>query len=242
MKRSWDAFGQEILDHLSGDEATEIVERDDGYVDVSGGPGAYFAPHEQWLPCEREAIRAARGRVLDIGCGAGRVSLYLQERGHDVMAIDVSPLAVSVAKKRGVRKTRVMKATGVSRKLGTFDTIVMYGNNFGLFENPVRAKWMLRRFHAMTGDDARLIVQSLDPYDTRARHHLAYHRRNRARGRMAGQVRLRVRYKDLATPWFDYLLVSREEMKDIVDGTGWRVTKQTQGGAIYCAVLEKQPV
>ncbi len=240
MKKDWDAFGREIQDHLDGLDATEIVERDDGYIDVSGGSEAYFAPYRKWMECERDAIRSAKGRVLDIGCGAGRVSLHLQEKGHDVLAVDVSPLAVKVAKARGVRSARVMSAVAVSRTLGTFDTIVMYGNNFGLFENPVRARWMLKRFHAMTNPDARLIVQSLDPYDTTANHHRAYHRRNRVRGRMGGQVRIRVRYKIYATPWFDYLLVSREEMRGILVGTGWRVSMFTGDGAIYCAVIEKR--
>jgi SAM-dependent methyltransferase len=239
MKKDWDAFGREILDHMNGQEVTEIVERDDGFIDTSGGPKTYFAPYRAWMDCERDAIRSARGRVLDIGCGAGRVSLHLQEKGHDVLAVDVSPLAVKVARTRGVRNARVASAAAVSRRLGTFDTIVMYGNNFGLFENPVRARWMLRRFHAMTSPDARLIVQSLDPYDTTAEHHRAYHRRNRERGRMGGQVRIRVRYKVYATPWFDYLLVSRKEMREVLEGTGWRVSRFAGDGAIYCAVIEK---
>ena len=242
MRNDWDAFGREILDHMNGEDVVEIVERDDGYIDTSGGAKSYFAPFRKWMDCERDAIRAARGRVLDIDCGAGRVSLHLQKKGHDVLAVDVSPLAVKVTKARGVRRTRVMPATDVSRKLGMFDTIVMYGNNFGLFENPVRAKWMLRRFHAMTSPEARLIVQSCDPYDTKADHHLAYHRRNRARGRMGGQVRIRVRYKTFATPWFDYLLVSRSEMQEILKGTGWRVSRFTDSGAVYCAVIEKSHV
>ncbi len=239
MTKDWDAFGREILDHMNGLQATEVVERDDGFIDLSGGPKSYFAEYRDWLECEREAILSAGGRVLDIGCGAGRVSLYLQMKSHDVLAIDVSPLAVKVAKARGVKRARVLSATAVSKRLGMFDTIVMYGNNFGLFENSVRAKWMLRRFHSMTSPDARLIVESLDPYDTKADHHRAYHRSNRARGRMGGQVRIRVRYKTYATPWFDYLLVSRDEMRGIMEGTGWRVARFTGSGAIYCAVIEK---
>lgn len=239
MRRNEDAFGREIQDYMNGDQVTEIVERDDGYIDVSGGPEAYFAPFRKWMNCERDAIRSAKGRVLDIGCGAGRVALHLQEKGHDVLAVDVSPLAVKVCRQRGVRHARVMSVTAVTKKLGMFDTIVMYGNNFGLVENPVRARWLLRRFDGMTNAGARLIVQSIDPYDTLAKHHLASHRRNRARGRMGGQVRIRVRYKTFATPWFDYLLVSRDEMRGVLAGSDWRVSRFTGEGAIYCAVIEK---
>ncbi|NQT82293.1 class I SAM-dependent methyltransferase, partial [bacterium] len=78
-------------------------------------------------------MRLARGKVLDIGCGAGRNSLYLQQKGLDVLGIDLSPLAIMVCQLRGFKKARVMSITEVDSRLGTFDTIVMYGNNFGLF-------------------------------------------------------------------------------------------------------------
>jgi len=57
---------------------------------------------------------------------------------------------------------------------------------------------------------------------------------------MAGQVRLRVRYRDLKGPWFDYLMVSPEEMTDIVAGTGWHITRlfESEDGP-YTAVIEK---
>ena len=102
---------------------------------MSGGPDAYTAPYRDWADCEKRAIRFARGRVLDIGCAAGRHAIYLQERGHDVLGIDISPLALKVAKLRGLRKTRLLPITKVSRRLGTFDTILLLGNNFGLLAN-----------------------------------------------------------------------------------------------------------
>ncbi len=62
----------------------------------------------------------------------------------------------------------------------------------------------------------------------------------RSRGRIGGQVRLRVRYKTYATAWFDYLLVSKEEMRRIVQGTGWRVTRFIDSGSpSYIGVIEK---
>ena len=57
---------------------------------------------------------------------------------------------------------------------------------------------------------------------------------------MSGQMRIRVRHRSLATPWFDYLFVSRDEMRSLVDGTGWRVPRFVDPhGALYVAVLEK---
>ena len=67
------------------------------------------------------------------------------------MGIDNSPLAIKTAELRGARDARLMSITQVSRKeLGVFDTIVMFGNNFGLFGNAQRARWLLRRLHGMS--------------------------------------------------------------------------------------------
>ncbi len=57
---------------------------------------------------------------------------------------------------------------------------------------------------------------------------------------MSGQVRIRVRHRELATPWFDYLFVSRDERRSLADGTGWRVTRFLDPhGDMYVGVLEK---
>ena len=71
-----DAFGQMLLDAAD----REIVERDDGFV--STAMLVYFAPVRRWAAVERRALRWVRGRVLDVGVGAGRVALELQERGR----------------------------------------------------------------------------------------------------------------------------------------------------------------
>jgi len=235
-----DAYGHAMHDYLHGKGGYEIVEREDGLAASSAGPPAYFAAHRNWDPMERKAIRFARDRVLDIGCGAGRVALYLQEKGHEVLGIDVSPLAVRVCRERGVKRAKVMSITQVSRRLGVFDTIVMFGNNFGLFGTFNRARWLLRRFRGMTTDHGRIIAQSNDPYQTDQPHHLAYQRQNKRRGRMGGQLRIRTRYLTYATPWFDYLLVARDEMRAILDGTGWHVAQFVDsGGSVYVAVIEK---
>src|SRR6266508_4852153 len=68
----------------------ELVERDDGFL--QGAPAArYLAAPADWLDFDRRAVDLARGRVLDIGVGAGRVALELQRRGLAVTGLDISP-------------------------------------------------------------------------------------------------------------------------------------------------------
>lgn len=236
-----DGYGRLIFDHYRGLPSVEVIERDDGFISTSAGAPAYFAPFELWPAHQRRAIRFARGRVLDVGCGAGRAALHLQERGHDVTAIDSSPLAIKTCRLRGVRDARVLPITRVSRRLGEFDSIVMFGNNFGLFGSLKRARWLLRRFYGLTSPAARILAESRDPYRGTQPDHREYRRLNRGRGRLPGQLRLRVCCARARTPWFDYLLVSPREMHSIAAGTGWRVTRLFEsGGPVYVGMLEKR--
>jgi SAM-dependent methyltransferase len=226
-----DAFGQMLLDGTG----PEIIERDDGFLGAVHP--IYFKPIAQWPAVERRALRWARGRVLDVGVGAGRAALELQRRGRSVVGIDVSPGAVEVARARGVRDARLLAFEDVDDSLGKFDTIVMLGNNFGLFGSPSKARRMLRGLRPLA---ERVVAGSNDPYTTEDPAHLAYQERNRKRGRLPGQLRLRVRYRDLIGPWFDYLIVSPDEMATILEGTQWRIRRllQESGSGYYVAVLE----
>ncbi|MBC8505803.1 MAG: class I SAM-dependent methyltransferase [Anaerolineales bacterium] len=240
MKENEDAHGQELFNYYINNEGAEIIERDDGFIAASTNVSAYFAPYNQWPVHQQEAMKLAHGRVLDIGAGAGRHSLYLQNQGLEVTAVDNSPKAVELCRLRGVNDARLLPITKISRHIEPFDTIIMMGNNFGLFANPQRAKRLLRRFHNLTFDGGTIIAETNDPYQTERPDHLEYHEFNRQRGRMPGQLRLRVRYRKFKTPWMDYLMVSKDEMKEIVADTGWHIDHFIDSESpIYIVVLEK---
>jgi SAM-dependent methyltransferase len=238
-----DAFGRLVRAWHEGERVRVqvIVERDDGFIEATGGAASYFAPPRRWPACERRALRLARGRVLDVGVGPGRVALELQRRGHEVVGIDPSPLAIEVARARGMTDARIARLEEVDERLGTFDTVVMYGNNFGLLRSPTWAPRLLRRLARVTSPRARVLAGSNDPHGTDDPGHLAYQERNRARGRLAGQLRLRVRYRDLATPWFEYLIVSADEMAELAASGGWRLARVVPNdqGSYFVGVLEK---
>jgi SAM-dependent methyltransferase len=242
LKPAEDAFGHAVWDHAHGTNAFEIIERSDGHVAISSGPAEYLAEASFSAPHVKLTLQShAHGSVLDIGCNAGRHALFLQQQGLDVLGVDISPLAIAVAKERGHAKAEVLSIEELSAALGTFDTILMLGNNFGLFGSPAKARRLLRRFKTFTRSGATLIAESLNVYETKDPDHLAYLAANRERGRMSGQIRMRARYKRYATPWFDYLMVSPQEMETLVDGTGWRVANRYPAVAsrLYRYVIER---
>jgi len=200
LKPEEDAYGQEIWAYYQGREVFEIVERDDGYISAASVlPKMYFLEYKDWPPHEKKAMEYVKGRVLDIGCGAGRHSLYLQNKGFDVLGIDISPLAIKVCKLRGLKKAEVMSIEDINFEPNSFDTMLMLGNNFNLFGNFEKGRKLLKKFHKITSKDGLIIAETRDPYRTDNPAHLEYHEFNRKRGRRAGHLTIRVRFEKYAT-------------------------------------------
>jgi SAM-dependent methyltransferase len=243
MKKDQDAYGQQLLAQYQNRTPTaELIERDDGFIDFGSESGLYFTEYRKWRTAEKRVVKLARGRVLDIGCGAGRHALYLQEKGFDVTGIDNSPGAIKVCKLRGLKKALVRPVSEIDKfKPASFDTILMMGNNFGLFGDAANAKTLLEKMKRITAPDARIIAGTRDPYQTVDPVHLEYHRLNRKRGRLPGQIRMRIRYRKAIGEWFDYLFVSPGEMQEIVKDTDWQIEEFIESGsANYFAVMTKK--
>lgn len=241
MNSNQDAYGQEIWHFYTQNKGSEIVERDDGYIESSGGIANYFADYADWSECQRKAMDYVKGKVLDIGCGAGRHALYLQNQGFEVTGIDESPLAIEVCKQRGLQNLLNIPIAEIYKfNSSSFGTILMLGNNFGLFGNFKRAQRLLKTMYRITTPNAYIIAESNDPYQTNSLEHLSYHQYNKNRGRMPGQLRIRIRFRKYVGKWFDYLLVSQQEMHEILVNSGWKVKQFIDSGnSFYVAIIEK---
>jgi SAM-dependent methyltransferase len=227
LQPTQDAYGEILLAACEGRGGQEIMERDDGLI-YAGDPSDYFAPFRRWPATERRSMRFVRGRVLDIGCGAGRVSLHLQQRGHEVVAIDESPGAVDVTRRRGVRDARVLPLAAIDAALGTFDTVLIVRNNFGLGGDADRVATLLGWLDAVVRPGGRIITDSVDP--TRVDDPPA-----------PGGNRYRVRWRHFATPWFRYLMIPPAEFERLLAGSGWHVARLIDDGSPrYAVVLERE--
>ena len=93
------------------------------------------------------------------------------------------------------------------------DTFLLMGHNFGLLGGPEHAPRFLDTLHRLSRPGATIIGTGRDPFTTDDPDNLAYHQRNRDRGRHPGQLVIRVRWRYLATPWFDYWFLPIHQMQ-----------------------------
>lgn len=202
---SRDALGRALLDHLAGIEGPPLLlESDDGTLrEADLQPADFFSPADAWPAWERQTIAHVTGTVLDLGAGAGRHSLHLQERGHQVTAVDASPGCVEVCRSRGIRDVRSMDLRDLSAD-ERWDTVLLMGGNLGVAGDWEPTRRLLISLATNTSPHGRLIGDTVDPRDDEPEA-LAYEERNLAAGFRRGHVRLRLHYRSLATPWWDLL-------------------------------------
>lgn len=237
---SLDLFADALWRYYRSGHASVRTERDDGY---SGAEDIawYLTTYPKFPRFERQALRFARGHVLDLGCGAGRHSLYLQRRGLRVTAIDSHPRIVELARTRGVTDVRV---ANICRRLpfgnGEFDTAILFGNNLGICGTVPLLKRMLRELNRIISRRGRILATTRMPSTTNPIHR-AYLTQNIARGRAIGQMRLRLIYNGKRGAWFDLLLLAPTDLLQIAADEGWKLahvlTYDFEEG--YAVVLEK---
>jgi len=239
--KPYDLFADALWEFYETGNADLRVERDDGFGGIEN-IAWYFTTAREFMPVEKRALKFARGKILDAGCGAGRVSLVLQKRGMDVIAVDLSPRITALARARGIRDARV---ANLCAKLpfadSQFDTVILFGNNLGICGTVPGFQKMLRELHRITSPRGRIIATTRMPSTTNPLHK-RYLRRNLERGRALGQIRIRLARAGKRGAWFDLLLLAPTDVMSLAARAGWDIAaviadKNFEDG--YAVVLEK---
>jgi len=155
-----DIFGKALLDFQAGNYSEDIVTYS-SLEEKDVIPIPYlFRGYESMPALEQEALKRCYGKVLDIGCGAGSHSLYLQHKGLDVTAIDASPSAIEVCRQRGLQKavqTDIMDYSGEN-----FDTLLLLMNGIGIAGNLKGLKAFLQHVKTLLRPNGCILLDSSD--------------------------------------------------------------------------------
>ena len=215
-----DAWGMALVDHFEGrDGPAPILEVDGGEAVPAMEPAWFFRPYEAWDWWERELLALAHGSVLDLGAGAGRVALHLQETGLRVTAVEMSPGAADVCRRRGLHDVREGDLNDPPRDV-PWNTVLLLCGNLGLGGSWDGNRELLRRLADGCADDAVLIGDSVD-YDG------------------PGELALRIRYGSVVTPWWRQRNVAASEVRELVAGTGWELERHLHEGSDHAVALRR---
>jgi 2-polyprenyl-3-methyl-5-hydroxy-6-metoxy-1,4-benzoquinol methylase len=187
-------YGLAISDYDKGNiSATLIIYWDDGRKDEL--PMSAFFRQPQEYDLERTALDLCYGHVLDVGAGTGIHTLFLQERGVLVCAIDICSEAVLIMLKRGVSDVR--QADILSFEDGEFNTIIMMGHGIGVVENIGGLVSFLEHVPGLLKANGQILLTSLDIRVTSDPTHLEYQKQNINSGRYFGEIRMQFEYKGI---------------------------------------------
>jgi SAM-dependent methyltransferase len=224
----WAPLGRALLDYHGGDRSARFVVRSDLWDDEITAAEEYYRPDHSTLPdLEQRALSLCRGRVLDVGAGAGRHALELQARGLQVVALDMSPEAVQVMHLRGVRDARC-------GDLGTvvghnFDTILLLMHGIGIVGTADGLVEFLRLAADVLAAGGQILCDSADlevaipalgrPSHSGARHHLR-----------VWEVRFQLVYGSLSGPPYHWLFVAPPALQRVAGETGFECELIARGG------------
>jgi SAM-dependent methyltransferase len=226
-----------MLDHARGDyETSDCTYRDGDHVRDATVEQFYFTPPSGWSEQDRADLRRLDGPVLDLGCGAGRHTLALQEWGVDVLAVDASPNAVQAASERGVVHAVQMDMFDLRLPADAYRGVVCIGTQASAAGSLDRLAAFCRDLDRVTTDEARVLLDAYDPTDPDCADLLGY----RADPREGlGRRSFRFEYDGVFGDPIEMLLFSPDRLRDALADTDLAVTDvaHDDDGPYYRAVL-----
>ena len=154
-----DIFGKALLDYQNGNYTEDLV-TSTNISDEDTLPLPYlFRDYSEMPKLEQRALQLSKGTVLDVGCGAGSHSLWLQEKGLNVKAIDSSEGAIEVAKKRGIFNAELKP---LLEETQTFDTILLLMNGTGIFQELSQVSKHLKHLKSLLNPEGQILIDSSD--------------------------------------------------------------------------------
>lgn len=156
-----DPMGAAIRDYFRQGKSAQLKVLSSLFDDDEMPVPHLFRSYDEMPPLEQRALDEARGKVLDVGAGAGCHALALQERGLDVTAVDISPLSCETMKERGVANVACVNIFN-QRFQARFDTLLLLMNGTGIAGKLSRLPQLLSRLKQLMNPGAQILIDSSD--------------------------------------------------------------------------------
>ena len=214
-----DPIGHAVANFYSSKDPTEIEIFSSAFEGDAMQPEYFFRDFNAMPKLEQIALKKSTGKVLDIGAGAGAHSLFLQQKGFDVTALEVSTLCCSVMQKRGIQK--IENAEILEYSGATFDTILLLMNGIGIAGSPEGLKTLLEKLKLLLNAEGQILLDSSDLI-------YLYEQENGSilldinAKTYYGQIDFKMKYKNIEGEQFDWLYADQVLLTDIAKTVGFK--------------------
>ncbi len=214
-------YGIALKDYFDGKKTVQLtIIRDDDNRVVLPINGFFRGATE--FEIDRIALEHCRGKVLDIGAGTGEHTLYLQNQGYDVTAMDISADACEIMQLRRVNRVLCENIWTWNTKV-KFDTLLILGRSIGLVENLEGFEKFLNLAKRILSPNGQILLNSLDVRCTDDRINLDYQKRNTKAGKYFGEIRMRFEYAGHTSEYTDHLHIDPETLGRFAKKNNWAV-------------------
>lgn len=193
----------------------------------------YFSLDGTLAELDALALERCRGRVLDVGAGAGRHALALQAMGREVVAIDVSPICVALCAERGVRDARQLDVMTLDsdRILGRFDTVLFGMQTIGVAGGVASLGRLLTRLRSSLAPGAQVLVDSSALRE-------AWDGDEADDSATRGEIVLSMRYQGWRGEPFPWVYLAEADLLEVAKGAGFEMEtlRRVESGE-YLAVI-----
>ncbi|MCY8514171.1 class I SAM-dependent DNA methyltransferase [Bacillus atrophaeus] len=125
------------------------------------------APYDEWTDWI-EASLPQKGRVLDLACGTGEISIRLAEKGWEVTGIDISEEMLSYAQQKAAGKQPILFLQQDMRELegynGQFDAVVICCDSLNYLKNKNDVIKTFKSVFRVLKSDGILLFDVHSPY------------------------------------------------------------------------------
>ena len=157
-----DLFGKAILDYQTNNSPEDLI-TETSISEADEMSVAYlFREYKDMPKMEQKALQLANGKVLDVGCGAGSHALYLQKKGFDVTAIDISENAIRACELRGLKNFKVSNVLDLDTDIHQYDTILLLMNGTGIFGKMNQISKFLQKLKSLLNENGQILLDSSD--------------------------------------------------------------------------------
>lgn len=156
-----DLFGKAILDYQTNNSPEDLITETSISEEDEMSVAYLFRSYAEMPKLEQKALQLVKGRTLDVGCGAGSHSIYLQnERNIDVTSIDISENAVKACTLRGLKHVKVQDILKLENE--KFDTILLLMNGTGIFGTLKDTTKYLQKLKSLLNPNGQILIDSSD--------------------------------------------------------------------------------